>query len=189
MTKSKQDYVGVDNRQRILEAATRLFIEQGSQQTSLADIARSLKISKGTLYYYYATKAALIFDVTDAYMQELTEGLLEWAKSIDQETAPENVLETVFKTIFDARTRGKLHIYLINEAITHHPAMIDKIRAAYARWKAMLKEGLDAVFGTQMDTRLYADIILTMLTGGIIHTIVGVEMPPLKDLIHPLLYK
>jgi hypothetical protein len=40
-----------------------------------------------------------------------------------------------------------------------------------------------------MDTRLYADIILTMLTGGIIHTIVGVEMPPLKDLIHPLLYK
>jgi len=38
-------------------------------------------------------------------------------------------------------------------------------------------------------SKLYADIILTMLTGGIVHTIIGVEMAPLKELIHPLLYK
>jgi len=187
MPKSKQDYVGIDNRKRILEAATKLFIEQGSQQTSLADIARSLQISKGTLYYYYSTKADLIFDVTDLYMQELTEGLLEWAKSLDKELPPENILETVFKTIIQAQTRGKLHIYLIHEAITHHPALKEKIQSAYRRWKGTLKEGLDAVFGTTIDTQLYANIILTMLTGGIIHTIIGVEMPPLKDLIHTLL--
>jgi len=189
MPKSKQDYAGIDNRKRILDAATDLFIKQGSQQTSLADIARSLKISKGTLYYYYSTKADLIFDVTDVYMQELTDGLLSWAKSLSGEAAPENILENVFKTIFDARTRGKLHIYLIHEAITHHPGLTVKIRDAYSRWKNTLKEGLDTVFKDQLDTKLYADIILTMLTGGIIHTIVGVEMPPLKDLIHPLLYR
>jgi len=189
MAKSKQDYVGVDNRKRILEAATELFIEQGSQQTSLADIARSLKISKGTLYYYYSTKADLIFDVTDAYMQELTEGLLEWAKTLGRETEPENVLETVFKTVIHAQTRGKLHVYLIHESITHHPALKVKIRETYIRWKAMLKEGLDAVFGTSIDTDLYSDIILTMLSGGIIHTIIELDMPPLKNLIRPLLYK
>lgn len=189
MRKSKLDYVGIDNQKRILEAATDLFIKQGANETSLADIARSLKISKGTLYYYYSTKADLIFDVTDAYMQELTEGLLEWAKSLDKNTAPESILESVFKTVFKAKTRGKLHIYLIHEAITRNDDLAQKIRAAYAKWKGMLKEGLDSVFGDSINTQIYADIILTMLTGGIVHTILDVEMPPLNDLVKPLLYK
>lgn len=189
MRKSKQDYVGIDNRRRILQAATELFIEQGAQDTSLAEIARRLNISKGTLYYYYSSKADLIFDVTDAYMQELTEGLLDWVKSLKEQTAPESILEAVFHTIFKAETRGKLHIYLIHEAITTQSELKGKIKAAYGRWKLMLQEGLDTVFGTTLDTKVYADIILTMLTGGIVHTILGVEMAPLKELVHPLLYK
>ncbi|MDZ7794132.1 MAG: TetR/AcrR family transcriptional regulator [Spirochaetia bacterium] len=189
MRKSKQDYVGIDNRQRILEAATDLFIQQGAQDTSLAEIAQALNISKGTLYYYYSSKAELIFDVTDVYMQELTEGLLDWVKSLKETTAPENILEAVFHTIFNAKTRGKLHIYLIHEAITTQGPLQEKIKAAYGRWKLMLQEGLDTVFGDTLDTKVYADIILTMLTGGIVHTIIGVEMAPLKELIHPLLYK
>src|SRR6056297_1369194 len=189
MRKSKQDYVGIDNRRRILEAATELFIQQGSQDTSLAEIAKKLNISKGTLYYYYSSKADLIFDVTDAYMQELTEGLLDWVKGLQETTAPENVLETVFHTIFNAKTRGKLHIYLIHEAITTHGELQKKIQAAYGRWKLMLQEGLDTVFGDTLDTKIYAEIILTMLTGGTVHTIVGVEMAPLKELISPLLNK
>ena len=139
MRKSKQDYVGVDNRQRILEAATDLFIEQGAQHTSLADIARKLNISKGTLYYYYSTKSDLIFDVTDVYMQELSSGLLEWVKSLQEDTPPESILETVFKTVLHAQTRGRLHIYLIHEAITHNPALGSRIRDAYSRWKRMLQ--------------------------------------------------
>ena len=189
MRKSKQDYVGIDNRQRILEAATELFIQQGAQDTSLAEIAQALSISKGTLYYYYSSKADLIFDVTDVYMQELTEGLLDWVKSLKENTAPENILEAVFHTIFNAKTRGKLHIYLIHEAITTHGQLKEKIREAYGRWKLMLQEGLDTVFGDTLDTKVYADIILTMLTGGIVHTIIGVEMAPLKELVYPLLYK
>jgi len=189
MRKSKLDYVGVDNRKRILDAATELFIEQGAQDTSLAEIARALNISKGTLYYYYATKADLIFDVTDAYMEELTTGLLEWVKSLDREIPPESILATVFKTFFNARTRGKLHIYLIHEAITRNSELTKKIRGAYIKWKKMLQEGLDVVFDDTIDTRIYADIILTMITGGIIHTILDVEISTLNELVKPLLYR
>ena len=76
MAKSKLDYVGIDNKKRIIDAATELFITKGAQETSLADIARHLNISKGTLYYYYSTKAELIFDVTDIYIENLTSVLL-----------------------------------------------------------------------------------------------------------------
>ncbi len=189
MRKSKQDYAGVDNRKRILDTATDLFIKQGAQDTSLADIARALGISKGTLYYYYTTRADLIFDVTDAYMQELTQGLLQWVKTLDRKIPPESILETVFKTFFNAQTRGKLHVYLIHEAITHNKTLAGKIQMAYRNWKEMLREGLEVVFDDSIDTQIYADIILTMITGGIIHTILDVEMSPLEEMVKPLLYK
>ena len=188
MAKTKQDYVGVDNKQRIIEAATELFITKGAQETSLADIARHLNISKGTLYYYYSTKADLIYDVTDIYMENLTSGLLSWIKSLERDSPPENILEVVFRTVLEAQTRGKLHIYLIHEAITHNPALKEKIQGAYARWKHMLKEGLEQIYGDRYPAREYAEILLTMLTGSIVHTILGVDMAPLKSLIHPLFY-
>ena len=40
-------------RAAILETATRLFTEKGIHETSLADIAKEARLSKGTLYYYY----------------------------------------------------------------------------------------------------------------------------------------
>jgi len=188
MAKSKLDYAGIDNKKRIIDAATELFITKGAQDTSLADIAGYLNISKGTLYYYYATKAELIFDVTDIYMEELTNGLLDWVKSLEPGSAPENILEVVFQTVFDARTRGKLHIYLIQEAITNNPRLKEKIQRAYARWKMMIQEGLEDIYGNRYPAHEYSEIILTMLTGGIIHTIIEVDMAPLKSLVHPLFH-
>lgn len=188
MGKSKLDYVGIDNKKRIIDAATELFITQGAQDTSLADIARQLKISKGTLYYYYSSKAELIFDVTEIYMENLTSGLLKWVKGLSHDSPPENILEVVFQTVFEARTRGKLHIYLIQEAITHNPQLKEKIRNAYLRWKEMLREGLEEIYGDRYPAQEYAEILLTMLTGGIVHTILEVDMAPLKSLIHPLFH-
>jgi TetR/AcrR family acrAB operon transcriptional repressor len=188
MAKSKLDYVGIDNKKRIIEAATELFITKGAQETSLADIARHLNISKGTLYYYYSTKAELIFDVTDIYMEDLTTGLLEWVKELDSDSPPENILQVVFQTVFEAQTRGKLHIYLIQEAITNNPRLKQKIQQAYTRWKDMIREGLEDIYGDRYPAKEYAEILLTMLTGGIIHTILEVDMAPLKSLIHPLFH-
>jgi TetR/AcrR family acrAB operon transcriptional repressor len=187
MAKSKQDYAGIDNRKRIIDKATELFIEQGAQETSLSDIARALEISKGTLYYYYSSKADLIFDVTDIYMERLTTSLLDWVKELDG-NPPENVLEVLFTQVFAAKTRGKLHIYLIHEAITHNEQIKQKIQQAYGRWKEMLREGLQIAFGDSIENpREYADVILTMLTGGIVHSILDLETIPVDRLITPIM--
>jgi AcrR family transcriptional regulator len=45
--------------QKILDAAGREFSVQGYHLTSMDDIAKSAEVAKGTLYYNFATKAAL----------------------------------------------------------------------------------------------------------------------------------
>lgn len=49
-------------RERILEAARRLFNENGYAATSLADIAASVGIAKGNLTYHFPTKHELVVE-------------------------------------------------------------------------------------------------------------------------------
>src|SRR5260221_10847116 len=49
----------------ILQAATRLFIEQGFDGTSMYDIADALGVTRTAVYYYYKNKEAILIALTD----------------------------------------------------------------------------------------------------------------------------
>ncbi len=53
-------------RQRIIEAASKLFIEQGYRKTSLDEIARAAGVAKGTVYLYAKSKAELLMQALAA---------------------------------------------------------------------------------------------------------------------------
>jgi len=50
-------------RQAILRAAARMFNERGFHETSLADIAASLHVTKPTLYYYVESKEDMLAQI------------------------------------------------------------------------------------------------------------------------------
>ena len=50
-----------DTRQRIEEAATRLFVERGITETSVRDITRQVGISEGALYRHFESKEDLVW--------------------------------------------------------------------------------------------------------------------------------
>jgi AcrR family transcriptional regulator len=51
----------VQTRQRILETASALFVEHGYAGTSIRDISERLGMTKGSLYYHFASKEDLLF--------------------------------------------------------------------------------------------------------------------------------
>lgn len=61
-------------RERILQAATQLFAAQGYAQTTLAQVAQSLQVTKPFIYYYFRDK------------QEIFE-VLSWRPTVDCFTA------------------------------------------------------------------------------------------------------
>lgn len=50
-------------QQKIIHISSKKFAKNGYQKTSLSDIAKSVKISKGTLFYHYPSKEELFFIV------------------------------------------------------------------------------------------------------------------------------
>src|SRR4029450_12208258 len=55
-----------DRLEQLVEAATRVFIEQGYAKTQMADVATALGVAKGTVYLYVESKEAL-FDLVARY--------------------------------------------------------------------------------------------------------------------------
>jgi len=59
-------------RERLVAAATQLLHQQGTERTTLADIAKVADVPVGNVYYYFKTKDDIIAAVIDGYEQQIT---------------------------------------------------------------------------------------------------------------------
>lgn len=55
---------------RILDVAMKLFLEQGYDNTTLADIIRATGFSKGAIYHHFASKAEILIRICDRIGEE-----------------------------------------------------------------------------------------------------------------------
>jgi AcrR family transcriptional regulator len=67
-------------RERILKAATDLFVRQGYRKTSVAEVAEAACVAKGTVYLYYSNKAELVFSAVILEKRDHLERLMPFAE-------------------------------------------------------------------------------------------------------------
>jgi AcrR family transcriptional regulator len=65
------DHIESDTRERILEVAERLFREIGYQKTTVADIAKMLRMSPANVYRFFDSKKAIHEGVARSLMGEV----------------------------------------------------------------------------------------------------------------------
>src|SRR3954451_9718529 len=63
--------MGESTRETLLDAAARLFHEQGFAATGVATILREADVNSGSLYHFFPTKEALLVGVLERYVQML----------------------------------------------------------------------------------------------------------------------
>ncbi|MFN0022933.1 MAG: TetR/AcrR family transcriptional regulator [Parvularculaceae bacterium] len=64
-----------DKREAIVEHAAALFAARGFDGASLADLAEACGMSKSLFYHYYPSKEAILFDVMNGHMDELSSAM------------------------------------------------------------------------------------------------------------------
>lgn len=69
----KKDFNIVNNqlRERIIEYAAKLFMQQGIKDIKMDDIARGMGISKRTIYEQFSDKKELLFNTLESIQKEL----------------------------------------------------------------------------------------------------------------------
>jgi TetR/AcrR family fatty acid metabolism transcriptional regulator len=64
-----------DGRVLIIEAATKLFAEQGYQQTTISEIAKSVGLAEGSIYDHFKGKEDLLLTIPDVWVTRAIEEL------------------------------------------------------------------------------------------------------------------
>src|SRR5260221_10547151 len=87
---SIQEQLAAARRSQILDAATRVFSEKGYHPATIRDVARAAGIADGTIYNYFANKAALLLGILDRlnetpereahFAQAAAVGVDDWAR-------------------------------------------------------------------------------------------------------------
>lgn len=88
-------------RQQIVEAADRLFYEQGFEATSFADIAAAVRLSRGNFYYHFKTKDEILDAVIALRLTNTGRMLEAWDAGTDDPAE---------------RIRSFIHILVMNRA-------------------------------------------------------------------------
>lgn len=66
---------GQDTRARIIRATTKLFAEQGYQQTTIAEIAKEVGLAEGSIYEHFRGKEDLLLTIPDVWVTNAIEEL------------------------------------------------------------------------------------------------------------------
>jgi AcrR family transcriptional regulator len=165
-----------ETRRRILDTATKLFAGRGYAGTSIRDISEQLGMTKGSLYYHFASKEDLLFallepcfDALDAFVaaarsrvgaldQELVSRLVD----VLDEHAPVLRPLVADPTVHRAKIHGHLlpeRLLELQRVISGSPDQGAMLRARCAL--AVINSGVLAPhlsrFSTKVPSRLSAD--------------------------------
>jgi transcriptional regulator, tetR family, putative len=69
-----------NKKEFILDVAEKMFIEQGFDQTSIAQILDATQIAKGTLYYYFASKEEIMDAIIERWIERSFEQVRIWVE-------------------------------------------------------------------------------------------------------------
>ncbi|WP_136795732.1 MULTISPECIES: TetR/AcrR family transcriptional regulator [Desulfosediminicola] len=171
-----------NNKERIQDVAEGLFVEKGVHNTSLSDVAKATGISKGTLYYYFSSKNDLIFAITERQMAGLTEELLDLVANTMQDKSLAEAIGLVLEALIQAETRGRLHNYLMHEALTGNEALRERFRGKYSEWRQLLVANMAQLDPESVNHPYLADTIIAVIDGFILQSLLGARDIPTKEI-------
>ncbi len=161
--KSKKVQQGEATRQALLDAARTLFGEQGYADTSIDDIARAAKVTKGALYHHYDGKQELFGAVYEQVKREVSER----AATAFLEPDPWRDLCAGCEAMLDAHLDPAVRRILLHDAQAVLDA--DTIRRVENRYGAVVLRGaLRRSIRAHVIQPLPLKALALMLTGAIL---------------------
>lgn len=89
----------------ILDAAQEMFFSEGYQQTNVEDIIRKIGVAKGTFYYYFPSKEAVLEAIVTRYTREM---LAEAHLSVPDTASPLEKLQVFINLFYKLSYTGEL---------------------------------------------------------------------------------
>lgn len=135
--------VVVDRREQIIDAAMRVFSQQGFTRTTNKDIAREAGITPGLIYYYFESKEKLLETIIESRSPaRLLASLPSQALELPPETFLRFMIRQVLGIIEDENFIQVIRVML--PEIMHNPQMTPLVAGLFQRIFGFLTSYLES---------------------------------------------
>jgi len=137
-----------NTRQRILDAALRLFADRGYDGTTTKDLATAANVAEGTLFRHFSSKKTILIEVASLGWVEILTDLLTELSEMGSYKAVDRVMR---RRMLNFKKNNNLMRVCFMEA-QFHPELRDLIQS-----EAIVKmsDVAEAFFQTAMDRGIY----------------------------------
>lgn len=178
-----------DTRQKIIDSTLSLISTRDVNEISLQDIANAANITKGTLFYYYNSKELIFEDITIEYLNGLATRYYEWINNADKDTSFPRLAKYVLDFGTRYGERSKVHIYLVNKALSDNKQLCELFREKYRSWREIIKKTIEERIDEKEKAEGYADLLLILIDGLIVQDLVGIENIDTKQIVSLIIDK
>lgn len=170
---------------RIVQAALRLFQEQGFTATGVSTILREAGVNSGSMYHYFNSKEDLLRACLQWYLDHLDPVVMAPAR----EQTPGDPVERIFTLLNWYRTwlvqvdctLGCPVGNLALECSDQYPLVRDLIDQNFVNWSAEIERWLDEAgdrLPASLDKRSLSKFVLTVMEGGVMQARANKSIEP-----------
>jgi AcrR family transcriptional regulator len=169
MTERSQPLEGkAATQDRILRAAGALFVEQGYEGTTIAEIADRAGVSRATVFWHFGDKAGL-------FRESLAELLVPFRESISRDLSdlpPAKQLEQRVASfqdfVYERREIIQGLVRWVGESPSLHATLIDTLMGLHQRHIGLLTESLAEILPPDQNPKDAAAGIMSALLGNML---------------------
>lgn len=154
-------------KEQILDISLSLFLEKGYDNTSISDIVTSLDIARGTLYYHFESKEAIMDAIIEQSVKEIVEKVEKMVFKKDL-SVYEKIFSLFSTTSMKRKSGGDLMINYLNQpqnALLHEKSNSSLIQKISPFLGKIIEEGVEEGLFDNAFPFETAEIILTMIVG------------------------
>jgi AcrR family transcriptional regulator len=175
------------NTDNILDIAESVLLNKGLRNASLSDIANAAGISKGTLYYYFASKDLLIFSVAMRYFDRANALMEEWMSTIRSPDMSEDALRLVLENVIGDERTARIMLFLTQDAAFGNTRLKEKFILRYNDWKKTLSDAIGRLFGKdEKQCALFSELLISVMEGFSMRVALSQRLPDCSGLARAL---
>jgi len=185
-TKKQFENIRSSRREKILYVSLHLFAEKGFHATSISQIARKAKISKGLMYNYFESKEKLLEEIIQEGFNALTELEYEAQRGDTAEEQLKNFVDSVLNNLYSNFSYWQLYLTLLV-----HPSVQRKFERRMTEFRDEFVSYLSNIFKRLGSRKPELDAFLlgTFFDGLVLNFIAAQDAFPIEKIKKALLSK
>jgi AcrR family transcriptional regulator len=185
-TKKQFEEIRKSSREKILNVALELFAKKGYHATSISQIAKKAKISKGLMYNYFPSKEKLLDEIIQQGFNSLAELEFKFDKKVKPAEQLEDFVGSVLENLYSNFNYWQLYL-----ALLVHPEIQKKFEKEMILFRNEFIKTTTTLFRKLKveDPGLEAFLLGTFFDGLVLNFMVAEDVFPVDKIKKALLSK